>query len=58
MGEREQMLGYAEDINSRGYLCQHSPALHFGVGEAETVDIRVKLPTGRELEWPGHPVTR
>jgi hypothetical protein len=53
MGEPQHLLGYAEDVNSRGYLCQHSPALHFGLGDGETVDVRVLLPTGRELSWQG-----
>lgn len=50
LGQAEHLIGYAEDVNSRGYLCQHSPALHFGVGDAQTVDVRVGLPDGRQLE--------
>ncbi len=53
MGDETRLLGRADDVTSRGYLCQHSPALHFGVAQANTVDVQVQFPTGRTLSRRG-----
>lgn len=58
MGEPDCLIGYAGHVNSRGYLCQHSPALHFGLGDAEAADVRAALPRGWEIRWNGLRATR
>ena len=44
---------------SFGYLASHSPWLHFGVGETETIDrIEVRWPDGSAEVFPGGSVDR
>ena len=52
-GEQEHLLGYQQAINSRAYIVQHSPILHFGLGNAQTVDVRVEFPDGKITERRG-----
>ena len=41
------MKSFQEVTPARGYLSSVDPVLHFGLGEAERVDIRVTWPDGR-----------
>ena len=43
------LIGYKQVINSYGYLCQDDPEQHFGIGDRDTVDVKVKLLDGTEL---------
>ena len=55
LGEPNHLRGYQQAINSRAYVVQHSPILHFGLGDAQTVDVRVEFPAGKVVEQPGVP---
>ncbi|MBN1481813.1 Ig-like domain-containing protein [candidate division KSB1 bacterium] len=45
----DYLVGYRQVINSYGYLCQDDPEQHFGIGQRDTVDVKVKLLDGTEL---------
>jgi hypothetical protein len=51
MGDPNHLRGYRQAINSRAYVVQHSPILHFGLGEAQTVDVRAAFPGGKIVEY-------
>ena len=51
LGDPNHLLGYRQAINSRAYVVQHSPILHFGLGEAQTVDVRAAFPGGKIVEY-------
>ena len=51
MGDRRAARSVA---TSFGYLASHSPWVHFGVGEIQTIDrIEVRWPDGSEEVFPG-----
>ena len=50
LGDGKHLRGYRQSINARAYLVQHSPLLHFGLGSAQTVDMRVQFPGGKLIE--------
>ena len=47
------VYGFQEATMARGYLSSVEPVLHFGVGAAERVDVRVVWPDGREQVLKG-----
>ncbi len=50
LGDQNHLRGYQQVINSRAYIVQHSPILHFGLGDAGKVDVRVESPGGKVVE--------
>lgn len=50
LGKTDHLRGYQQAINSRAYLVQHSPVLHFGLEDAPSVDVRVEFPSGKIIE--------
>jgi len=50
IGENDYLLGYQEVITNFGYLSQNQTALHFGLGQFSTCDIRVELIKTDSLE--------
>jgi len=50
LGEPDHLRGYRQAINSRAYVVQHSPILHFGLGKAQTADMRVEFLGGKVIE--------
>ena len=53
-----QMLGSTGITASRGYSAGVQAIAHLGLGEVDTVDVVVRLPSGRELSLSGVPVNR
>ena len=50
IGESEYLLGYREVVSNFGYLSQSQPALHFGLGQFSSCDIRIELIKTDSLE--------
>jgi len=46
LGESGHLLGYQESVSNIAYLCQNQTALHFGLREYTTCDIRIVLTDG------------
>jgi enediyne biosynthesis protein E4 len=51
LGDEGHLKGYRQAINSRAYLVQHSPLLHFGLGESRQADVRVQFPGGKVVKY-------
>jgi len=50
LGDKSHLVGYRQVINSYGYLCQDDPVQHFGLGQRDTVDVRIRLMDGTTLQ--------
>lgn len=48
-----ELLGMRESRGNNGYLAQNDPALHFGLGSAETVDVVVDWLDGTQTQVLG-----
>ena len=44
LGEPEALLGMRDVVASQGYSAGNPAEVHFGLGEVDTVDVRVELP--------------
>lgn len=51
LGDERHLKGYRQAINSRAYLVQHSPLLHFGLGDSTEADVRVEFLRGKIVEY-------
>lgn len=49
------LVGYRQVINAYGYLCQNDPVQHFGLGQRDSVDIRIRMLDKTELKLYGVP---
>ncbi len=49
MDSPAHLLGYRQVISQYGYLCQDDPVQHFGLGQRDSVDIKVRLLDKTEL---------
>jgi hypothetical protein len=52
-GESERLLGVQEVQIGCGYASGHPAVCHFGLGAAEQVNLRIRLPDGRTLSREG-----
>lgn len=48
-GESDQLIGFREVNSNQGYLAENSPRLHFGLGTAGRVNVRVHFLSGTEV---------
>ncbi len=55
MNEMDSLVGYRQVINAYGYLCQDDPVQLIGIGERDSVDVRVTLLDGTTLETSSVP---
>lgn len=53
LGDQAHLVGYRQVINAYGYLCQNDPVQHFGLGQRDSVDVRVRLLDKTELKLYG-----
>lgn len=51
--DMSRLAGYREVLNAYGYLCQDDPVQHFGLGQRDSVDVKVKLLDGTVLTMIG-----
>lgn len=49
MNNPSHLLGYRQVISQYGYLCQDDPVQHFGLGQRDSVDVKVRLLDKTEL---------
>ncbi|MDZ7345655.1 MAG: CRTAC1 family protein, partial [candidate division KSB1 bacterium] len=50
MEEMTRLVGYREVQNAYGYLCQDDPVQHFGLGQRDSADVKVRLLDGTVLK--------
>jgi len=43
MEEMDHLIGYRQVQSNYGYLCQDDPVQHFGVGERDRVDVKIRM---------------
>ena len=55
MDNIKRLVGYRDVQNAYGYLCQDDPVQHFGLGQRDSVDVKVKLLDGTTLRMFGAP---
>lgn len=53
LGQVGSLLGFQEIQIGFGYAGGQPAVCHFGLGDADTVDVRVTLPDGRVVDRPG-----
>lgn len=51
VGNNDYLLGYQESVSNFGYLCQNQTALHFGLGNFSSCDIRIKRTDGHIFNY-------
>jgi len=51
LGDTEHILGYQESVSNYAYLCQNQTALHFGLRDFTTCDIRIVLTDGKNYDY-------
>jgi hypothetical protein len=52
IGDPAYLLGYQESVSNFGYMSQNQPALHFGLGQQVSCDVRIDLTDGQVYEYP------
>ena len=55
MDDPAHLVGYRQVINAYGYLCQDDPVQHFGLGQRDSVEIKVRMLDRSELKLYGVP---
>jgi enediyne biosynthesis protein E4 len=55
LGKSDALLGFREISTGHGYASGQPAAAHFGLGDAVTVDVQVRLPDGRVIDRAGVP---
>jgi len=58
MEEMNHLVGYRQVINAYGYLCQDEPIQHFGLGQRDTVDVKIQMLDGTTLKAFNVPAKR
>ncbi|MBN1466384.1 VCBS repeat-containing protein, partial [candidate division KSB1 bacterium] len=58
LDDPDHLLTYRQVINSYGYLCQDDPEQHFGLGQRDSVDVKIELLDGSELFMVNAPAKR
>jgi enediyne biosynthesis protein E4 len=53
LGKPHALLGHQEIGIGYGYASGQMPLAHFGLGHEKSVDVRVKLPSGKTIDEPG-----
>jgi hypothetical protein len=49
LNDMAHLIGYKQVVNAYGYLCQDDPVQHFGLGQRDTVDVKIMLLDGTVL---------
>ncbi len=52
------LVGHKQVMNAYGYLCQDDPVQHFGLGQRDTVDVRIMLLDSTVLTAQNVPANR
>ena len=58
MEDSSHLVGYRQVINAYGYLCQDDPVQHFGLGQRDTVDVKIQMLDGTTLKAFNVPANR
>ena len=51
LGDANYLIGYQESVSNFGYISQNQTALHFGLADRSSCDIRVELTDGTVLDY-------